>query len=49
MLGAVTTGARVHPVSVPPREAELTAQGLRDWRNGWELIETCLKTHRTKT
>jgi len=49
MLGAVTTGAVVQPVSIPPRANELTAQGKRDWKTGVELVRTCMKTHETKT
>ncbi|KAI0789489.1 glycoside hydrolase [Abortiporus biennis] len=49
MLGAVHTGSLVHPVSIPPRASELTDQGRRDWINGYELIETCMKTHDTRT
>lgn len=49
MLGAVTTGAVGQHVSIPPRMEELSLQGRRDWRNGYELIETCMKTHETKT
>lgn len=49
MLGAVTTGAVVHPVSVPPKANELTEQGKRDWTSGMELVETCMKTHDTAT
>ncbi len=49
MLGAVTTGAVQQHVSIPPLMEELSLQGRRDWRNGYELIETCMKTHETKT
>lgn len=49
MLGAVTTGALVTPVSIPPKAAELTATGRRDWENGVGLIETCMRTHDTLT
>lgn len=49
MLGAVTTGAVVHPVSIPPKADELTDQGKRDWKTGMELVETCMKTHDTAT
>ncbi|KAI0370015.1 glycoside hydrolase [Pilatotrama ljubarskyi] len=47
MLGAVTSGAAVTPVSIPPRANQLTAKGLRDWKTGVELIETCMRTHET--
>lgn len=49
MLGAVTSGALVSPVSIPPRAEELSEAGKRDWMNGAALIETCMKTHETKT
>lgn len=49
MLGAVTAGAVVDPVSVPPRAEQLTESGRRDWANGVELIETCMRTHETAT
>ncbi|EGN93776.1 glycoside hydrolase family 47 protein [Serpula lacrymans var. lacrymans S7.3] len=49
MLGATTSGALVHPVSVPPRPEELTEQGKRDWKTGIELIRTCMATHDTQT
>ncbi|KAH9947075.1 glycoside hydrolase [Amylocystis lapponica] len=49
MLGAVTTEALVHPVSVPPRADELTPVGMRDWTTGVELVRTCMKTHDTAT
>ncbi|KAH9914637.1 glycoside hydrolase [Epithele typhae] len=49
MLGATTSGAQVHPVSVPPLPKELTKTGKRDWEVGEELIETCMRTHETAT
>ncbi|KAI0326772.1 glycoside hydrolase [Cubamyces sp. BRFM 1775] len=49
MLGAVTTGAAVHPVTTPPQAKQLTPSGLRDWKTGYELIETCMRTHETAT
>ncbi|KAL1951025.1 hypothetical protein VTO73DRAFT_174 [Trametes versicolor] len=49
MLGAVTTGAAVQPVSIPPHTKHLNAKGLRDWKTGVELIETCMRTHETAT
>ena len=49
MLGAVTTGALKHPVSVPPKADELSEQGQRDWKNGFNLIDTCMATHHTVT
>lgn len=49
MLGAVTTGTTEQAASVPPRAAELTAQGTRDWISGVELVRTCMETHRTAT
>ncbi|KII94300.1 glycoside hydrolase family 47 protein [Plicaturopsis crispa FD-325 SS-3] len=49
MLGATTTGAIVHPVSIPPKADELSAQGMRDWKTGVELIKTCMDTHDTAT
>ena len=49
MLGAVTAGALKTPVSVPPKAEELSEIGRRDWVNGVELIETCMRTHETKT
>ncbi|KAH8119714.1 glycoside hydrolase [Phellopilus nigrolimitatus] len=49
MLGATTAGALVEEVSVPPRPAELSPEGRRDWRVGVELIHTCMETHKTAT
>ncbi|KAH9885458.1 glycoside hydrolase [Cubamyces lactineus] len=49
MLGAVTTGAAVQPVTTPPQAKQLTPQGLKDWKTGYELIETCMRTHETAT
>jgi len=49
MLGATTSGALVHNVSIPPRTDELTEQGERDWLTGVELIDTCMATHDTQT
>ncbi|KAI0313215.1 glycoside hydrolase [Amylostereum chailletii] len=49
LLGATHTGALTKDVSRPPRVEELTAQGLRDWTTGIELIETCMATHDTQT
>ncbi|KAJ8456427.1 hypothetical protein ONZ51_g12132 [Trametes cubensis] len=49
MLGAVTTGAAVHPVTTPPQVKQLTPSGLRDWKTGYDLIETCMRTHETAT
>lgn len=49
MLGATVTGAAVDQVSVPPRPDELTANGLRDWKTGVELIRTCMDTYDTAT
>ncbi|KAJ7164360.1 glycoside hydrolase family 47 protein [Mycena filopes] len=47
MLGATTAGARLRPVSVPPRVEELSPVGQRDWTTGVALIETCVDTYRT--
>ncbi|KAG1758438.1 glycoside hydrolase family 47 protein [Suillus occidentalis] len=49
MLGATTSGALVHNVSVPPQTEELADQGKRDWLTGVELIDTCMATHDTQT
>ncbi|KAJ7672728.1 glycoside hydrolase family 47 protein [Mycena rosella] len=49
MLGATTTGALVHPVSIPPRPEELSEAGKRDWKTGVNLIKTCMDTHDTAT
>jgi endoplasmic reticulum Man9GlcNAc2 1,2-alpha-mannosidase len=49
MLGAVTAGAAVDTVSIPPTAEELSDSGKRDWLNGVELIDTCMMTHQTKT
>ncbi|KAI0694435.1 glycoside hydrolase [Cytidiella melzeri] len=49
MLGAVTTGAVVHSVSIPPMAEELSESARRDWMSGLELIETCMLTHDTAT
>ncbi|KAF8972475.1 glycoside hydrolase [Flammula alnicola] len=40
MLGTTTTGAAGSSVSVPPWPSELTSAGQRDWKLGYELIET---------
>lgn len=45
MLGAVDGGF----VSIPPLESELDESAKRDWTNGYELIKTCMETHRTAT
>jgi hypothetical protein len=49
MLGAATAGATVQPVSIPPRSAELTKIGQRDWKTGLELVKTCVATYDTAT
>ncbi|KAI9066522.1 glycoside hydrolase family 47 protein [Trametes sanguinea] len=49
MLGAVTAGAVDRPVTIPPHAKQLSATGLRDWKTGVELIETCMRTHETAT
>ncbi|TFY57228.1 hypothetical protein EVG20_g8628 [Dentipellis fragilis] len=49
MLGATTSGALVHPVSIPPLPEQLTEQGRRDWKTGYELLRTCMATHDTQT
>ncbi|KAG2358723.1 hypothetical protein BDR07DRAFT_1489089 [Suillus spraguei] len=49
MLGATTSGALVHNVSIPPQTNELTEQGERDWLTGAELIKTCMATYETQT
>ena len=49
MLGATTADALIGTVSIPPKAEELTEQGRRDWRNGVELIRTCMETHDTAT
>ncbi|PSR72033.1 hypothetical protein PHLCEN_2v12099 [Hermanssonia centrifuga] len=49
MLGAVTTGTLTRPVSIPPKPEELSLQGKRDWTNGVNIIETCMRTHDTLT
>ncbi|KAF8155035.1 glycoside hydrolase [Mycena galopus ATCC 62051] len=49
MLGATTAGALESPpwVSVPPKFAELSEVGQRDWTTGVNLVETCVDTYRT--
>ncbi|KAH9854342.1 glycoside hydrolase [Lenzites betulinus] len=49
MLGAVTAGAATQNVSIPPHAKHLTPVGIRDWKTGVELIETCMRTHDTAT
>ncbi|KAJ3739778.1 glycoside hydrolase [Lentinula detonsa] len=49
MLGATITGASTIPMSIPPRQSEFTDHGKRDWKNGAELIKTCVDTHDTLT
>ncbi|KAJ7461276.1 glycoside hydrolase [Mycena galericulata] len=41
--------AKKAKASVPPRPAELSATGQRDWKTGVALLEGCLDTHRTAT
>ena len=45
LLGAVDGGF----ASIPPVAAELSESSIRDWRNGFELIKTCMETHQTAT
>jgi mannosyl-oligosaccharide alpha-1,2-mannosidase len=49
MLGATTVGVLDTQVSRPPQQNQLTSIGKRDWRTGYELLETCIDTHRTET
>ncbi|KAG5351033.1 hypothetical protein C0989_008228 [Termitomyces sp. Mn162] len=49
MLGATRTGALVDKVSIPPLDNELSPVGKRNWKNGVELIKTCMATHDTAT
>ncbi|KAG6860344.1 hypothetical protein C0995_012457 [Termitomyces sp. Mi166 len=49
MLGATRTGALVDKVSIPPRDNDLSPVGKRDWKNGVELVKTCMDTHDTAT
>ncbi|KAG6856830.1 hypothetical protein H0H87_000307 [Tephrocybe sp. NHM501043] len=49
MLGATRTGSLVQKVSVPPLDKELSPAGKRDWKNGVELVKTCMHTHDTAT
>ncbi|KAJ4470167.1 glycoside hydrolase family 47 protein [Lentinula aciculospora] len=49
MLGATTIGAVRKSVSVPPQPHELSAEGMRDWQTGVNLLETCMYTHETAT
>ena len=49
MLGATTTGSIASPVSVPPLASELTESGQKDWKLGFELINTCMNTYETAT
>ena len=49
MLGATRAHAVVDQVSIPPKANELTEQGVRDWKTGVALIETCMHTHDTLT
>ncbi|KAJ6585005.1 glycoside hydrolase [Mycena capillaripes] len=49
LLGATTTGALVHPVSIPPKPEQLSESGQRDWQTGLNLIKTCMDTHKTVT
>ncbi|KAJ4489220.1 glycoside hydrolase [Lentinula lateritia] len=49
MLGATITGASTLPVSIPPRQSEFMDHGKRDWKDGVELIKTCVDTHDTLT
>ena len=49
MLGATTTESIASPVSVPPLASELTESGQKDWKLGFELINTCMNTYETAT
>ncbi|EKM84273.1 hypothetical protein AGABI1DRAFT_117691 [Agaricus bisporus var. burnettii JB137-S8] len=51
MLGAVSANPTVprNKISYPPKEEQLSADGLRDWKIGHELLKTCLATHETVT
>lgn len=51
MLGAVSANPTVprNKISYPPKEEQLSADGLRDWKVGHELLKTCLATHETVT
>ncbi|KAJ3772466.1 glycoside hydrolase [Lentinula raphanica] len=49
MLGATITGTTQTSVSLPPRQSEFTENGKRDWKDGVELIQTCVDTHDTLT
>jgi len=45
LLGAVDGGF----ASVPPLASELSETARRDWINGYQLIKTCMETHKTAT
>lgn len=45
MLGAADGGF----TSIPPLPSELSESAMRDWTNGYELIKTCMETHKTAT
>ncbi|KAF5377098.1 hypothetical protein D9757_008768 [Collybiopsis confluens] len=50
MLGATITGASsVSQISIPPRQFEFLDHGKRDWKDGVELVKTCVDTHDTMT
>lgn len=49
MLGATTTGSIASPVSTPPLASELTESAQKDWKLGFELINTCMDTYETAT
>jgi len=49
MLGATTTESVASPVSVPPLASELTETGQKDWKLGFELINTCMDTYESAT
>ncbi|KAF8798349.1 glycoside hydrolase family 47 protein [Phlegmacium glaucopus] len=49
MLGATTTGSIASSVSTPPLASELSESGQKDWKLGYEIINTCMDTHETAT
>jgi len=49
MLGATTTESISSPISTPPLASELSESGQKNWKLGYELINTCMDTYETAT
>ncbi|KIK71637.1 glycoside hydrolase family 47 protein, partial [Collybiopsis luxurians FD-317 M1] len=45
MLSPTIMVAFVSPLSIPPRPTEFMEHVKRDWKNGVELVKTCMHMH----